>query len=118
MHTARKPKFTQVVFTGDLLRPFAHGSEWESATWKNIRWLQAHVAPHLERLGVDHRSLTWDPHLNPNKSTYFDTPALYDRLGLELGMRNWTTLASLKSAPEALIDQLAPTVKDALVIEI
>ncbi len=116
MHTARRLKFTQVVFTGDLLRPFAHGCEWESATWKNIRWLQAHVAPHLERLGVDHRSLTWDPHLNPKRSTYFDTPALYDRLGLELGMANWTTLASLKSAPAALIDQLAPTVKDALVI--
>jgi len=101
MHTARKLKFTRVVFTGDLLRPFAHGNEWESATWKNIRWLQALVAPHLERLGVDHRSLTWDPQLHPKKSTYFDAPALYDRLGLELGMASWTTLASLKSAPEA-----------------
>lgn len=116
MHKARKLKFTQVVFTGDLLRPFAHGSEWESATWKNIRWLQALVAPHLERLGVDHSSLTWDPQLHPKKSTYFDAPALYDRLGLELGMARWTTLASLKSAPEALIDQLAPAVKDAIVI--
>lgn len=116
MDKASKPAFSRIVFTGDLLRPYPAGNEWESATWKNIRWLQALVSPHLARLGIPHTRLAWDAQMHPDTGTFFDTPALYDRLGMALGMTGWTRLNHVFPAPVALIEQLSPEVQGALVI--
>lgn len=116
MHRANPLGISRVVFTGDLLRPFPTGSEWESATWKNIRWLQALISPHLARLGISQSRLAWDAQTGPAQGMFFDTPALYDRLGLPLGMASWTRLANLPAAPAALTEQIAPHVDGALVI--
>lgn len=116
MHRANPLGISRVVFTGDLLRPFPTGSEWESATWKNIRWLQALISPHLGRLGIPQSRLAWDAQTGPAQGMFFDTPALYDRLGLPLGMASWTRLANLPAAPAALTEQIAPHVDGALVI--
>lgn len=116
MKTANPLGISRVVFTGDLLRPFPTGSEWESATWKNIRWLQALISPHLNRLGIPHSRLAWDAETRPAQGMFFDTPALYDRLDLSLGIASWTQLANLPASPTALTEQISPYVEDALVI--
>lgn len=116
MYRANPLGISRVVFTGDLLRPFPRGSEWESATWKNIRWLQALISPHLGRLGIPQSRLAWDAQTGPAQCMFFDTPALYDRVGLPLGMASWTRLANLPTAAAALTKQIAPHVDGALVI--
>lgn len=108
--------FSRILITADVLRPFPRESEWESATWKNARWLRHMLAPALRQCGHEPELLSWDERLQPGRETWFDTPMLYRRLGRELTLESWATLARSTTAPQALIDALEAPCRDALVV--
>lgn len=108
--------FSRIVITADLLRPFPRGTEWESATWKNVRWLRHILRPALQRCGHEPATLAWDERITPAPDRFFDTPALYHRLGMHLSARQWARLALTEDAPAPLLQALEPAVQDALVI--
>lgn len=110
------PAFDRVVVTADLLRPFPRGAEWESATWKNIRWLRQVLQPALRSTGHEPTILAWDERIVDPADRYFNTPALYHRLGLDITPENWARLACAPTAPTALIEALDEMLADALVI--
>lgn len=114
--SARAPAFSRVVIMADLLRPFPVGGTMESATWKNTRWLFHLLAPGLRDCGLEPRALAWDDRAAPQTGDWFDTPALFHALGLPLTLESWASLCSQGTAPQALVDALAPCVGDALVI--
>jgi hypothetical protein len=108
--------FERIVVTADLLRPYSRGLEWESATWKNVRWLREILKPALSKQGHDPVAIAWDPRIVGIKDRYFDTPALYDRLGLEISLENWAQLSWSTCAPTALVEALEPSLSGSLVI--
>ena len=108
--------FDRITVTADLLRPFPRGSEWESATWKNTRWLRQMLQPALRALGHAPATLAWDERIGEAPDRYFDTPALYHRLGLDINPANWARLACSPTAPAALVEALDDALGDALVI--
>lgn len=110
------PAFDRIVVTADLLRPFARGAEWESATWKNTRWLRQVLQPALRSIGHEPTTLAWDECIGDPADRHFDTPALYHRLGLDITLENWARLACAPQAPPALIEALDAALADALVI--
>lgn len=110
------PNFSNIVVTGDLLRPFKVGSDWESATWKNTRWLRAILGPSLQATGRPVSTLAWDEQGLPSAGAFFDTPALYHRLGHALSVAGWAQLANRPVAPAELVEALSGPLKDALVI--
>ena len=110
------PSFSRIVVTGDLLRPFSLGGEWESATWKNIRWLHAVLGPALRASGHRATTLAWDERGATGVCRHFDTPALYRRLDSDCSTEQWACLAQRRVAPAALVDALRDPLADALVI--
>ena len=108
--------FSRVVVTSDLLRPFTVAGLLESATWKNSRWLQQMLAVPLRRLGHAPHVLAWDDRAAPGTCDWFDTPGLYDALGVDLSLDGWARLVNLHDAPAALVAALEPHVHDALVV--
>jgi hypothetical protein len=110
------PSFSRVVVTGDLLRPFFVGARVESATWKNVRWLHGMLEAPLRASGLTARMLAWDERGAPETTAFFDTPSLYDALGLDLDLASWAALCADGRTPQALVEMLAPQVEDALVI--
>ena len=111
-----QPLFSRIVVTGDLLRPFLVSGEWESATWKNIRWLHALLGPSLAPLNLPVTTLAWDDRAAPGTCERFDTPGLYHRLGQDLSLHSWAFLASRKQAPDGLVEALRAPLSEALVI--
>lgn len=110
------PTFSRVVVTGDLLRPFPVGGEWESATWKNIRWLHAVLGPALRANGHQATTLAWDDRGPTGVCHHFDTPSLYRRLGSGCSTDAWAHLAQRPAAPAELVEAMREPVTDALVI--
>lgn len=107
---------SRIVITADLLRPFARGQEWESATWKNVRWLHHVLSPALHACGVEPETLSWDDRCPGGRHHFFDTPAIYHRQGLALEPGNWARLAQSTTAPQALVQALDAATQGALVI--
>ncbi len=108
--------FSKIVISGDILRPFHIGKSVESATWKNIRWLQAILTPVLRQNDIKISTLSWDEKLFLPEEQYFDTPSLYEDLSLPLNVDSWAKLSVQKNAPEALITKLHDYFHDALVV--
>ena len=108
--------FSRVVVTADLLRPFLVGRGYESATWKNTRWLFRMLEPALRECAQAPRMLAWDERASPLDTDWFDTPALYHALGLEPSPEAWARLCGAGVAPQPLLDALEPHVRDALVV--
>lgn len=106
----------RIVVTADLLRPFPRGAEWESATWKNTGWLRQILQPALRPLGHVTGTLAWDERIGDAPDRFFDTPALYHRLGMDISPENWARLACSPTAPPALVEALDAALGDALVI--
>lgn len=108
--------FSRIVITGDVLRPHRSETGWESATWKNVRWLH-HVLSHpLESCGFPVSTLAWDDKASPHLNTWLAPHALYDQLQDPLCLDSWARLCSRQSAPDELVRWLEPFVADALVI--
>lgn len=107
--------FSKIIISGDVLRPFQEGAFYTSATCKNIRWLHALLAPvlHSEKRALSR--LSWDED-RVNDAEFFDTPALYQALGLPLNLTSWARLAVSDRVPEALIEMLRAPLRQALVI--
>jgi len=110
------PTFSRLVITGDLLRPYPVEDGWESATWKNIRWLSALLRPLLPEAAPAPTALAWDALMPSGAGAFFDTPAVYDALGETIGLDSWARLAQRPTAPDALVEALREPLRDALVI--
>lgn len=108
--------YQRIIVTGDILRPHADGQGgWESATWRNIRWLRALISPGLQAGGCEVLSLAWDDMLGPADGQYFDAPAVYARLGQRIGMEEWSVIAAGPLPPSAR-DAVLAACTDALVV--
>ena len=101
----------RVVFTGDILRPYpAPGGGWESATVKNIRWLEHLIGWQVaQATGLLQESVSWAP-------GGFDTPGFYDAMGLPVHIDSWASVFYAGEIPEAAAERLAAPFADALVI--
>lgn len=109
--------YTRMVVTGDLWRPFLINRRWESATYRNIRWLWSLISGPARLAGCDSSMLAWDPGMDPRQGIFFDTPRLYQALGEEISMPGWARLAGSSTlvdspASEMLLEHVA----DALVV--
>lgn len=105
----------RLVLTGDFLRPFPMPSGWESATWKNIRWLDGIVGTAARLAGFEVSTVSWDERLGVDAG-YFDTPAAYRALGLPLSTDGWAHLAGLAEIDAELADALLAPFRDSLVV--
>jgi len=85
----------QIVVTGDVLRPFpGAGGAMEPATWRNVRWLHALVAPALRAIGREVACVAWDDTLRPEDGRFFDTPDFYRRAEQPLSLEGWSHLSA------------------------
>lgn len=78
----------KIIFTADILRPFATtATTWESATWKNVRWLESLLGWQVAKAtNLPQSRVSWE------RNGSFDTPAIYQALGLKLGYDDWAAL--------------------------
>lgn len=101
----------------DLLRPFPIQGGYESATYKNTRWLHSLLEYPIKKVGLPSTRLAWDDQTQGASLQYFDTPSLYKQLGKQLSQESWARLAARGViAPDLLLDQLALALKGAMVI--
>lgn len=107
--------FSKVIISGDILRPFLTGSFYQSATKKNIHWLKALLKNSLLKCNMDVSALSWDEDLSGN-DLFFDTPDLYQKLGIPLNREGWARLASSDVVPDELLESLREPLNQALVI--
>jgi hypothetical protein len=116
IHPAPSTNFQRIVVMADLLRPFPQGTQWESATWKNTRWLRHILHPTLRSLGHAPTTLAWDPRSTGLRDRFFDAPALYHQLGYSITLESWARLACTPQPPQALLQALDEALGDAFVI--
>lgn len=81
----------RLIVTGDIFRPFRVGGRWESATWKNIRWLDGIVGTAAHLAGWRVSTVSWDDALRPGRG-HVDTPAIYEDAALPLSHDGWVRL--------------------------
>ncbi|BAR99103.1 hypothetical protein BV133_1510 [Blastochloris viridis] len=91
--------------TGDIFRPFRLGQRWESATWKNVRWLDGIAGTAARLAGWDVATVSWDPALRRSHGNV-DMPAIYDALGLPLDRAGWVELLRRPMLPDAIEREL------------
>lgn len=89
----------KLILTGDVFRPFVVGTRVESATWKNVRWLDGIVGTAARLAGFEVSTVSWDEGL-PDGAGFFDTPGLYGLLGLPLSIESWAELITGPALPE------------------
>ncbi|EJW13226.1 hypothetical protein A33M_0083 [Rhodovulum sp. PH10] len=102
---------SRLIVTGDVFRPFRRANGWESATWKNIRWLDGIVGTAARLAGWEVSTVAWDEGL-PDGHGFFDTPAFYDLLGLPVSIESWAQVITRPSLP-AEIEAAIATLLDA-----
>ncbi len=90
-----KPK---LILTGDFFRPFKVGDRWESATWKNVRWLDGIVGTAAGLAGWDVSTVSWDHALNQNHQDV-DVGQIYEAMKLPLNVDGWCKLISQPALP-------------------
>lgn len=90
---------SKLVLTGDFFRPFLVNNRWESATWKNVRWLDGIVGTSARLAGWEVSTVSWDPAL-AGDHTDVDVREIYDALKLQLSIEGWGKLISLPTLPE------------------
>ncbi len=100
----------RIIFTADILRPFKVNETWESATVKNIRWLEHLLSWQLTKAtGLPQFSVSW-------KEGGFNTPAIYDKLSLPLNYEAWASLLYRENLPPDVETLLVTPFKRALVV--
>ncbi|MXP50394.1 hypothetical protein FD733_16700 [Pantoea sp. Eser] len=107
--------FSKIIISGDILRPFPGDAFYQSATKKNIRWLHALLKYPLQQCNMQVSTLAWDEDLGCNNN-FFDTPELYQQMGMPLNCDSWARIVSSDDVPEALLEKLREQVNQALVI--
>jgi hypothetical protein len=111
MDAAAPLEIRRIVFTGDLLRPFpAAGGGWESATWKNVRWLSHLLGWQLgAATGLPLSRVAWE-------RDGFPTPQVYEALDLCLHPEAWASIFYAETLPDEAEALLVEPFRDALVI--
>jgi hypothetical protein len=101
----------RVIFTGDILRPFPDfKGGWESATYKNIRWIRKLLGWQIERAtGLPQSNVVWEP-------GGFDAPRVYDALDLPINYESWASLFYAEDLSERVEDLLAEPFEGSIVI--
>lgn len=100
----------RIIFTADILRPFQVNQQWESATHKNIQWLERLLSWQLSKAtGLPQFSVAW-------KEGGFHAPSFYEMLGLPLNYESWASLLYRQQLPEAAEAMLVAPFKRALVV--
>lgn len=100
----------RIVFTGDILRPFFINNQWDSATVKNIRWLEHLLSWQLTKAtGLPQTSVAW-------KINGFDAPAIYRAFQLPMNYDSWASIFYLDKMPDDIEAQLIAPFKGSLVI--
>lgn len=96
---------SKLIVTGDIFRPFRVGERWESATWKNVRWLDGIAGTAARVAGWDVSTVSWDPALRRSRGN-IDIPAIFDALGLPVSRAGWIELLGYPKLPEAIENDL------------
>lgn len=100
----------RIIFTVDILRPFQINEQWESATYKNIQWLEHLLSWQLMKAtGLPQFSVAW-------KDGSFNAPLFYEMLALPLNYQSWASLLYREHLPEAAEAMLVAPFKRALVV--
>lgn len=92
---------SKLILTGDIFRPFPVNNRWESATWKNVRWLNGIVGTAASLAGWEVSTVSWDPALVGDHRDV-DVREIYDAMQLPLGVEGWGKLISLPTLPEEI----------------
>lgn len=100
----------RIVFTVDILRPFAISSGWESATWKNVRWLK-----HLIGWQVDKATQLPQTFVSWEKNG-FNTASIYQALNLPIHYDTWAAIFYEENIPAHVEEALTAPFKNACVI--
>lgn len=96
---------SKLILTGDIFRPFLVNNRWESATWKNVRWLDGIVGTAASLAGWEVSTVSWDPALAGDHLDV-DVRAIYDAMKLPLSFEGWSKLISLPTLPEEVESHL------------
>jgi len=105
-------EINRVIFTGDILRPFQVGDRWESATWKNIRWLKHLIGWQITKATeLPQSSVAWE-------KNSFDPTSIYQAFRLSINYESWATLFYLSSLPKEIEKQLVAPFVNSLVVGI
>lgn len=105
-------KVNSIIFTGDILRPFAISTHaWESATRKNIRWLQ-----HLLTWQISQATRLPQARVSWDLKDDFNAPAIYATLGLNVNYDAWASIFYQSALPSTVEQMLiAPFVNSCVV---
>lgn len=100
-----------ISFTGDVLRPFpAPEGGWESATWKNVRWLSHLLGWQLATAtGLSATRVSWE-------RDGFDARRVYQSLGRAVSPESWASIFYLDHLPEPAEELLARPFVGSLVV--
>lgn len=104
-------KINRILFTADILRPFASSvHRWESATWKNIRWLKHLIGWQiLKATELPQSTIAWE-------EGGFDASYFYKSMGLNVGYDTWASIFYSNELPENAEEQIAELYTNACVI--
>ena len=92
---------SKLILTGDIFRPFPVNNRWESATWKNVRWLNGIIGTAASLAGWKVSTVSWDPALNRDHQDV-DVEEIYDAMKLPLNIEGWCRLISEPALPAAV----------------
>lgn len=96
---------SKLILTGDIFRPFLVNNRWESATWKNVRWLNGIVGTAAGLAGWEVSTVSWDPALTRDHQDV-DVREIYDAMALPLNIDGWCKLTSQPALPTAIESRL------------
>lgn len=96
---------SKLILTGDIFRPFLVNNRWESATWKNVRWLNGIIGTAAGLAGWEVSTVSWDPALT-RRHQDVDVREIYDAMKLPLNIEGWCKLISQPALPTAVESQL------------
>ena len=106
---------SKLILTGDIFRPFPVNNRWESATWKNVRWLNGIVGTAASLAGWQVSTVSWDPALTRGHQDV-DVRAIYDAMKLPLNIEGWCQLISQTALPAAVESHLLSLLDADLVV--
>ena len=96
---------SKLILTGDIFRPFLVNNRWESATWKNVRWLNGIIGTAASLAGWEVSTVSWDPALTRDHQDV-DVREIYDAMKLPLNVEGWCKLISQPALTTAVEDHL------------
>ncbi|SCM74312.1 conserved hypothetical protein [uncultured Pleomorphomonas sp.] len=96
---------SKLILTGDIFRPFLVNNRWESATWKNVRWLNGIIGSAASLAGWEVSTVSWDPALTRDHQDV-DVREIYDAVKLPLNVEGWCGLISQPALPASIESRL------------